>query len=369
MIAAPPTSMQRNVDSHPPRPWLCLFALVIACAGGDPTRPVPASCAGNSDATRVPINDLGAFCYREFRGGLYPQGSNALSGAHLTAGRAAAAQIRPLDVNGQPSSNGKYVLISIGMSNTTQEFCNDGAQARTCLTPGFMAQAAADAAVNQSTLALVNGAAGGRSAASWFGTAGDTEYDRILSTWLTPLGLSEKQVQIAWVKVANPGPTRSLPDANADAYVLEGQIGQIARALKTRYPNLRQIFLSSRIYAGYANTTLNPEPYAYESGFSVKWAIESQITQMAGGAADARAGDLSYAAGVAPWLAWGPYLWAAGTSARSDGLTWVVGDFNTDGTHPATSGRQKVGAQLLTFFKTSSVTSCWFLAGQTCSAP
>ena len=347
-------------------PLVLLSLAVHSCSSNRHTEPAPASCAGATDVTRVPINDLGASCYREFRGGLYPEGSNALSGAHLVAGRAAAAKIRPLDVNGQPSAAGKYVLISIGMSNTSQEFCNDGAQLRSCLTPGFMAQAAADPAVNHTTLVIVNGASGGRTAPSWFGTAGDVEYDRILRVWLTPLGLSEQQVQIAWVKVANGVPTSALPSANADAYVLEGQLGQIARALKTRYPNLRQLFLSSRVYAGYATSTLNPEPYAYENGFSVKWAIESQITQMAGGAPGARTGNLNYDTGIAPWLAWGPYLWAAGTSARSDGLTWVVSDFMSDGTHPSTSGRQKVGAQLLTFFKTSSVTSCWFLAGQVC---
>lgn len=242
----------------------------------------------------MPLTDLSGGCYLKHRGGLYPNGANGLSGAHLAAGRAAAAQIAPLDVNGAPSAAGKYVMISVGMSNTTQEFCNDGAQQRSCLFPGFMAQAA------------------------------------------------------------------------ADAFVLEGQIGQIARALKTRYPNLRQLFLSSRIYAGFATTTLNPEPYAYENGFSVKWAVESQIAQ-AGGAAAGRAGDLRYDTGIAPWMAWGPYLWAAGTTPRSDGLTWVTSDFASDGTHPATSGRQKVATALMTFFKTSPVTNCWFLAGQVCT--
>lgn len=342
-----------------------LAFLLVGCSGGG-VASTPISCVGGSDTTKVPINDLADACYLEYRAGLYPDGENALSGVHLSAGLAAAAQIAPLDVNGQPSASGKYVLVSIGMSNTTQEFCNDDAPARTCLLPGFVAQAAADAAVNHTTLAIVNGAAGGRAAPSWV-SATSVEYSRIRDTLLTPLGLSEKQVQIAWVKVANPGPTARLPSANADAFVLEGQIGQIARALKTRYPNLRQIFLTSRIYAGYATTTLNPEPYAYESAFSVKWAIESQIVEMAGGVADARAGSLRYDTSLAPWMAWGPYPWAAGTRARSDGVTWVSSDFANDGTHPAMTGRQKVADMLLTFFKTSPVTRCWFLAGQTCS--
>ncbi len=343
----------------------CLAVLLVVACSADRSSVAPlVDCSGGSDTTKVPLDDLADGCYRQFRGGLYP-GGNVLAGPHLTAGLAAAAQVAPLDVNGQPSASGRYVLISVGMSNTTQEFCADGAQGRNCQQPSFIAQAAADPAVNHATLVLVDGAYGGRAASSWV-SASSAEYDRIRDTWLTPLGLSELQVQIAWVKVANPGPQASLPAANADAYVLESSIGQIARALRTRYPNLRQVFLSSRVYAGYATTTLNPEPYAYESGFSVKWVVESQISEMAGGAADARAGSLRYDTGVAPWLAWGPYLWAAGSQARSDGLTWAPGDFAADGTHPAFAARQKVGAMLLTFFKTSPVTRCWFLAGQVC---
>ncbi|HLA91302.1 MAG TPA: hypothetical protein VJL28_12825 [Gemmatimonadaceae bacterium] len=353
-------------------PGLAAFALAastVSCAGrGAPAAPNgsgPASCAGGTDTTKVPLNDLGSGCYKSYAGGLYPGGSNTIPSTHLVAGFAAAALIQPLDTNGNPSASGKYVLLSIGMSNTTQEFCSDGGLPGSCQSTSFMGQAAADATVNHTTLVIVNGAAGGKTANQWT-SATSVEYDRIRTSWLTPLGLSEKQVQIAWVKVADAGPTRSLPDPASDAYVLEGYLGSIARALKTRYPNLRQVFFSSRIYAGYATTTLNPEPYAYENGFSVKWAIQSQMDQMAGLPGDSRTGNLRYDTGVAPWMAWGSYLWAAGTRARSDGLTWVVSDFAGDGTHPASAARQKVGALLLQLFKTSDVTRCWFLAGQRC---
>src|SRR5687767_9541348 len=57
---------------------LVLLALAVhSCSSSRHTEPAPASCAGGTDVTRVPINDLGASCYRELRGGLYPEGSNA----------------------------------------------------------------------------------------------------------------------------------------------------------------------------------------------------------------------------------------------------------------------------------------------------
>src|SRR5947209_6467789 len=83
----------------------------------------------------------------------------------------------------------------------------------------------------------------------------------------------------------------AVPDSSAAAYALLRQLGDIVRCLKSRYPNLREVFLSSRIYAGYATTSLNAEPYAYESGFSVKWLVESQIAQARGAAPNLRAGN------------------------------------------------------------------------------
>jgi hypothetical protein len=313
---------------------------------------------------REPITEM-AGPYKGFAGRLYPR-SNQMPADHAAAGASRAAAIVPRNTAGVPDANGRYVLVSIGMSNTTQEFCSGGG-GLPCDPFTFMGQAAADPAVNKTTLALANGALGGRTADFW-DSPSDPDYDRVRDTVLAPRGLSEAQVQIAWVKVANPGPTSALPAAQSDAYRLLTQTGNIVRALKVRYPNLQQVFLSSRIYAGYAGTPLNPEPYAYESAFAVKWAVGAQIRQMRTGEVDPRAGSLDYDS-VAPWIAWGPYLWARGMEARADGLRWLPADFAPDGTHPSNSGRQKVGTMLLAFFKTSPQASCWFLAGQACPGP
>ena len=329
---------------------LLTLTLLCSCSAASTN---PSDAPSGVDTAKVALTDLRTGTYLGFQGGLYPGGSNALPASHASRGTAQAALIQPLNAAGQPDPAGKYVLLSIGMSNTTQEFC--AASGTTCASWTFSGQAKVDPAVNHTTLAIANGASGGQVAEAW-DQPNEDNYRRIRDNVLAPTGLTEAQVQIVWMKVARSNPRNSLPAADADAYVLQDVMGDIARALKVRYPNVRQVFISSRIYAGFATTTLNPEPYAYESGFAVKWLIESQTKQLDNGTVDPRSGDLSLA--VAPWLAWGPYLWAR---------DWVSADFQSDGTHPSQSGEQKVGTLLLDFFKTSPQSRCWFLAGQRCS--
>jgi hypothetical protein len=336
---------------------------MISCLAFVASPALGADCTGTSTGL-VPLTDLGPGLYLgQFQGGLYPGGLNAPPAAHLAAGVARAALIVPRNTSGAPAANGKMVLVSVGMSNTTQEFCSGTYPS--CATFSFVGQAAAHPGVNHSSLLIVDGAAGGQTTVTWDSPT-DVNYDRVRDTRLTPLGASEAQVQAVWLKVANPGPAVSLPFASADANTLVSGMGSVVRALKVRYPNLQLVFVSSRIYAGYADTTLNPEPFAYESGFAAKWLIEAQINQMAGGGVHPLAGNLDPA--VAPLLVWGPYLWADGLNPRSDGLTWACSDFNTDGTHPITPARTKVGTMLLNNLLASPFTAGWFRPGPPCVA-
>jgi len=250
-------------------------------------------------------------------------------------------------------------MVSIGMSNTTQEYCAMQNPAP-CESWSFVGQALLDPAVNHTTLVFVNGARGGQSAEFW-DAPNEPNYDRVRDINLAQSGLSEAQVQIGWVKVANPNPRMALPSPQADAYRLVQQMGNIVRAMKTRYPNLQIVYLSSRIYGGYTTSSLNPEPYAYESGLAVKWLIAAQIEQKRSGKIDPLAGNLDYDS-AAPWVAWGAYLWANGMQPRSDGLIWTRTDFQSDFTHPSTEGERKVGALLLSFLKKDPTARSWFLA-------
>jgi hypothetical protein len=278
----------------------------------------------------TPLAELGKGSYQGEEGGLYPGGAKVPPAAHLKAGLAAARRIAPID--------GKIVLLSIGMSNTTQEFS------------AFQKLAAAETGLNP-RLAIVDGAQGGQTAA--ITARPDANFWRVVDERLAAAGATAAQVQVVWMKQANAQPTRAFP---AEAKKLQGDIVATLHNLHARFPNLKIAYLSSRIYAGYAATPLNPEPHAYETAFAVKWAIGDQIAGKPELNYDPAKGEVR-----APWLAWGPYLWADGVRARADGLTWVRGDLGPDGTHPDTAGRQKVARMLLEFLKTEATARPWFL--------
>lgn len=95
---------------------------------------------------------------------------------------------------------------------------------------------------------------------------------------------------------------------------------------------------------------------AGESAFAVRQVIEAQLNGSSGLSLD----PAGRAAG-APWLAWGPYLWADGLRPRGDGLVWACSDLEPDGTHPSQAGRQKVADLLLAFVKSDPTARAWFV--------
>jgi hypothetical protein len=276
--------------------------------------------------------------YKDMDGGLYGKGRNTPPEGHAKAAAAALSAIKPLDADGKPASDGKIGFISISMSNATQEFST------------FVPIADADPAKSPK-LQIVDCAQGGQAMAEWVdpqARAWQTTDQRLRSADLSP-----NQVQIVWIKLANKSPQG---DLQRHGRKLQRDTEAVIHNAMAKFPNLKIAYLSSRIYGGWSGGSLNPEPYAYEGAFVVRWLIDDQIAGNAELNYDPKRGDVK-----APLLLWGPYLWADGVVPRkSDGLTYSRDDLGPDGTHPSAQGREKVARQLLDFFKNDPLASSWF---------
>jgi hypothetical protein len=299
-----------------------------------------AAKAGGRERTGLtPLTELSAADrYKEQDGGLYGSGRNAPPDEHAQAARAALAKIQPLDAEGKPSPEGTIGFVSISMSNATQEFSV------------FKRIADADPAKSP-RVTIVDCAQGGQAMAEWADPKGRPWQEaerRLAASRLAP-----DQVQVAWVKLANKGPRGELAEHGKK---LQQDTVAVLQNARERFPNLRIAYLSSRIYGGYSAGPLNPEPYAYESAFVVRWLIQDQINGTKSLNYDPARGKVN-----SPLLLWGPYLWADGVTPRkADGLVYERSDLAGDGTHPSDSGRRKVARQLLDFYKTDPLARTWF---------
>ena len=274
--------------------------------------------------------------YQGQDGGLYGGGKNTPPDEHRKGAEAALARLKPRNSAGELTADGRIGFVSISMSNATQEFST------------FKQVADLDAAKSD-LVTIVDCAQGGQAMAEWVDPKAHPweEAERRLSA----AGINPKQVQVVWIKLANKGPRGDLEEHGRK---LEKDTLAVIQNAKAKFPNLQVAYLSSRIYGGYATGPLNPEPYAYESAFVVRWLIQRQIR-----------GDnaLAYSTDkpLAPVLLWGPYLWADGVTPRqADKLVYTREDLADDGTHPSQAGRQKVAKLMLEFFKTDPLAKSWF---------
>jgi hypothetical protein len=281
--------------------------------------------------------------YKGEDGGLYGGGRNEPPEALLAAAQRQTAKIVPRDAEGKPAKDGKIGLVSISMSNATMEYSR------------FKQLADSDPAKSP-RVAIVDCAQGGQAMAEWVDPQARpwAEADRRLAA----AGVSPQQVQVIWVKLANKGPRGELAEHGRK---LERDTAAVLRNAKARFPNVQIAYLASRIYAGYAGSALNPEPYAFEGAFAARWLIQDQLK-----GDPALQYDEANGPAIAPLALWGPYFWGDGVTPRkSDGLVWKREDLAGDGTHPSESGRQKVADLLLKFFKEDPLARTWFVGRQT----
>ena len=197
--------------------------------------PAQAANCSNTSTGLVPLTQSGAGTYQGFIGGLYPSGSNpapdrARTRRNRTIISGASARrerlVRP---------NGKIVLLTIGMSNTTQE------------SSVFIPLANADPQ-KSAKVTLVDGAQGGMTAdkISDLTTQTAQQFWQVVEQRLANANLTAKQVQVIWLKEADDKPLITFP---ADALRFKSELELIAQIIKQKYPNMRMIFFQAVLTA------------------------------------------------------------------------------------------------------------------------
>lgn len=303
------------------------------------------NCTAAFQSVAIPLTELGNDPYVRmdgietgFPGGLYPQGQNIPPEKHLADAIVFSNEIQPLDSQGEDDpEHGKIGLVSIGMSNTNYEF------------DAFTKIFEDDPDLNPRVV-LINGALPNQTADRWVDPNAIAWQE--LGNTLDRMAVSPAQVQAAWIKLTLTG-GGAFPEKTQ---TLQSNLESIVQNLKAAYPNVKLVYLSSRIFSYTYDHGLSPEPLAFETGFAVKWLIEDQINQNPALNYDPELGDVK-----APLLLWGPYLWADGQNPRLDGLVWLQEDLTEDCTHPSRTGVEKVAWMLINFFKTDMTTMDWFL--------
>src|SRR5262249_19867276 len=137
-------------------------------------------------------------------------------------------------------------------------------------------------AINPSVV-LVNGAVGGMAAemVQQSDQGRGKQYWETVDKKLEEARVTRAQVQVVWIKETNPQqPNRGgFPKYAQD---FQAQLGNIARIVRVRFPNVKLAYLTSRTYGGWARPYNgrgpgNSEPWSYESAFAYKWLIEQQL--------------------------------------------------------------------------------------------
>jgi hypothetical protein len=292
--------------------------------------PADAALCANDHTGLIALPDLAGGSYMGRLGGLYPDGSNTPPADYAAVGEQLGNSMTPRDPDGTPDpANGRIGFLGAGPSLVRMEF------------QPFIDRVAG--AVDPK-VTMVNGGIGGHDLRPWADPTSDVW--PTTDATLADAGLTPAQVDVVWFK----NTFNKTQGATFDAWVQsnDASMRRVRQNLAAHFPNLTQVFLSSRTYGGYIDPALGHtnEPWAYEHGFAVKDLIADSV-------ADPTA---------RPWLGWGPYLWTDGAAGRSDGYTWLCSDVDDEGMHPNDQGAQKIAALLDDDFRNSPFTA-WFTAG------
>ncbi len=289
----------------------------------------------------IPLNELGSGYFRGFQGGLYANGSNSPQFQYLQDLKDISASIQPLDDNGNPSSNGKIVMIGVGASNPRTEF-----QAFQNILDTF--------GNKNPKLIAVNTCIGGQGVQKM--NAISDNYWKTADKTMDSMGLYNLQVQVAWIETEHTASADSAFPSGPRSLV--NDMKQLLITLKSKYPNLKICYLSARAYAGWVDNSNGRGlefPRDYYNGWAMKWLIDSASQSAAGYEYKGQNANI-------PMPAYSTYNWTNGEQVRQDGFSLDCDlDIGGDGLHLTSAGEMKIGLEIFKFFSQNNISSTWFL--------
>lgn len=292
----------------------------------------------------VPLTDLAGKTYRGYNGGLYANGSNERPNTHHHEILQQIAKIKPLNAQGQADTKGKIVMIGVGASNPRTEFES-------------FKKKALDLKQLNPQLAFINTCIGGQGVQK-MNDPGDN-YWQSASNTLKNSGLSDKQVQLAWVETDNTQTGDTL-FPRAPLQLME-DYRLLLEVLHDKYPNLQVVYFSARAFSGFATPVPGGVgkgllfPRDYLSGWAVKWLIENAALQKPGFVTEGSNANI-------PHVTWGSYHWSNGNLPRGDGFVLdCQTDVGEDGLHLTAKGEDKIGQLMLDYFLNDPVSQLWLL--------
>jgi hypothetical protein len=325
-------------------PLLLVLILFVTCKKDNTGTTANASDLNNiSDPvdTLIPLNDLGRGTYHGYVGGLYPNGANTPSGPYAKNLHAMSKSIIPIDTFGNPSNIGKQgqiLFISMGAST--------GANTMMALKEKTVGNP-----LTNPKLHLMNCNQAAQQAPLNFIMNPKSDYWGHVGFVLKYNKGSFRQVQVVYLETEDS--TRSLAFPGRPVTVKD-DLEACLRVMKSKFPNLKVVYVLGRSRVFGTNAAWNREPAPYYFGWACKWAIEDQINKVHG----TRYWGPSP---VAPMITWGFYEWATTKPRTTDGFSWQPSE-TKDGLHGNEAGQDTVATRFQNFLLTDRYASLWYAA-------
>ena len=312
--------------------WACSSEPVSA-----PLHPSVRFAIGNDSANCAGVYQPGLIAVADLAGGTYtdPQGGVHPGGLYDTG-----LNTRPAEIDAvKPTVTAVANVIGVALLGGS-----------TIRIPGDSILAAVKRDKTKNTkVKVANGGIGGQRTNAWASptAAGWGSF----ATQLSAAGIKATQLRVVFY----------MDLGSADIETFAGEVNQLSSwidstitNLKTKYPSVQSVYLSSHHYVGYSGVLDIQEPKSYWNAWSIQQAV-----RLRAGRAD-------------PWTVVGPYVWTnglgpdsilGGLPGRSDGRENECLNFEqtggSAGVHSSATGATKISSDFMSFLQTDASTS-WY---------